>query len=428
MKTIKILLLISIIAVTAFKANAQGKFSENTPEELADKQTKWMKTQLVLDETVAQQAYVINLKYAEQIISLRESNKRRISKLRELKSITKNKDGELKKIFTPNQYEEYLAKKEEMKEAIKEKRKTKNGSNNDSSVILNKLEYDGLERSYYIYLPKSYNSLSELPVVLVLHGGGKADGKETSQRLGYNKIAEREDFIAVYPNGINAQWNDGRGVNYFVDDNTNIDDVGFISALIDKLIEDYKGNPSRIYITGLSNGGMMTLRLGCELGNKLTAIAPVIANIPKNIYSDCKPVSSLPILLMNGTKDPLVPWDGGFVKAFNKEMGEVVSTEKTVQFWVQNNNCNTTPTVAVVPDTDSTDNSTVIVNTYENKGSGADVVLYTIEGGGHTLPGSNIPNVPSILGEKNNDIDGAEIIWGFFKKTRNKHLINNKIE
>lgn len=293
---------------------------------------------------------------------------------------------------------------------------------NDQALVkdlsLQKLKLGKLKRSYYIHLPTDHQSTAILPVMLVLHGGGKADGAKLAQRTGYNAIADRDGFIVVYPNGIDNQWNDGRGVTFRKADNTRIDDVGFLSALIDLIIRDYKGDPRRVYVTGLSNGGMMALRLGCELDSKITAIAPVIANIPKNIIDQCKPDNPLPVLLMNGTEDPLVPWDGGSVRFLHKRMGKVASTDETIHFWVTHNQCNPKPVIRTLPDRDTTDNSRVIVSTYTNAGNRSEVILYAIEGGGHSFPGSNVPDRPRLVGKKNHDIDGAEVIWNFFKRHR----------
>ena len=287
----------------------------------------------------------------------------------------------------------------------------------DTGLSHERLQVDGVERTYYLHLPPIYESAAMLPVVLILHGGGRADGDEVAARLGYDEIADSERFIAVYPNGVDAQWNDGRGSTFRnTEDGPNVDDVGFIAALIDEMVRAYKGDSSRIYVTGVSNGGMMALRLGCELGSRLAAIAPVIANIPKNIIEGCLPDSPLPVLVMNGTDDPIIPWEGGPVTLFGREMGEVVSTEETVGFWVARNQCDPTPEVSALPDTDTADQSTVTVSTYGNPTNGNEVVLYTIEGGGHSFPGSNVPDRPRIVGIKNNDINGSEVIWEFFQK------------
>lgn len=289
-------------------------------------------------------------------------------------------------------------------------------SQSSPGLIKREIMSIGLKRSYYLHLPENYNNNDEkLPVLFVLHGGGnRGDGKTLANRLNFNSLADSSNFIAVYPNGIDGIWNDGRGITFEGPGDTTINDVGFISDLIDQLINNYNADAGRIYVTGLSNGGMMTLRLGCELSSKIAAIAPVIANFPRSIFNKCHPKAPVPILIMNGTNDPLVPWNGGYVKFFRRKMGKVVSTKETVQFWVRHNQCDTIPIVQNLPDTDKDDQSSVVVTTYPNKKYGAEVVLYTIKGGGHTLPGSNMPDRPFLLGRKNNDIVGEKVILKFF--------------
>ena len=178
----------------------------------------------------------------------------------------------------------------------------------EDELILKTIKHNGIIRTFYLHLPVNFDEMNALPVVLILHGGGKGNGKDLAERTHYIEIADRDGFIVVFPNGIDAQWNDGRGKTFQKKKEIeNIDDVGFISSLIDYLIENYKGDSKRVYVTGLSNGGMMTFRLGCEIASKLSAIAPVIANIPEKIVHNCNPDGPLPVLIMNGTEDPLVP-------------------------------------------------------------------------------------------------------------------------
>jgi polyhydroxybutyrate depolymerase len=280
------------------------------------------------------------------------------------------------------------------------------------------IRFGGRERTFHLHLPPACEAAARLPVVLALHGGGKGDAAQLAARTGFCELADHEGFIAVFPNGVDGQWNDGRGRTYYQTDNTDVDDVGFIAALIDRLVEKHQGDPERIYVTGISNGGHMALRLGCEIGSKLAAIAPVCGSIPKNIHGQGAPGAPLSVLLMNGTDDPLVPWEGGAVRFFRKTMGEVVSTEQTIEFWVRHNRCNPQPSVRELPDRYPRDGSTVRVSTYTGGDDGTEVVLYAIEGGGHNLPGSRIPEQRLITGRKNNDINGAEVIWDFFKQHR----------
>lgn len=208
-------------------------------------------------------------------------------------------------------------------------RATASGKSPD--LTLQTLQSGSVSHSFYVHEPASARTAKRRAVVLILHGGGKADGDETAARTGFWQLADQHGFLAVYPNGVDSQWNDGRGKTYKrAAGNTDNDDVGFIADLIDVLVADFAADADRIYVTGLSNGGMMTLRLGCELDEKIAAIAPVIASMPKNISATCAPAGPLPVLLMNGTDDPIVPWNGGDVRVFRKSLGAVLSTQATV--------------------------------------------------------------------------------------------------
>ena len=284
------------------------------------------------------------------------------------------------------------------------------------SLELKSIVVDGMRRTYYIHFPPAHESSSQLPLVLVLHGGGKGDGLTPAKYLGFTSLADSQGFVVAYPNGIDSYWRDGRGYTHRGVSDTTVDDVGFISQLIDHLVREHNLAPKRVYVTGMSSGGMMTLRLGCELSSKLAAIAPVVANIPKNLINSCRPERALPVLVMNGTDDPLMPYNGGYVHFFRKEMGEVVSTSETVSFWVKHNGCNSAPSTRDLPNRNRRDRSRVKMRAYANPNNGCEVVLYTIKGGGHTMPGSDMPDRPRIIGHKNVDINGAKEIWEFFKR------------
>ena len=274
----------------------------------------------------------------------------------------------------------------------------------------------GRERTYFVYSPPSQTGKASKPVVFLLHGGGGADGYEMAKRTGINRIAHREGFLVVYPYGVDGQWNDGRGKTFRrADDNTDVDDVGFIAAILDELIQSGSADPKRVYAVGLSNGGMMTYRLGIELGDRLTAIAAIIANLPANLANQ-KPVRPLPVLIMNGTADPMMPWDGGSVRVLGKKYGEVLSTAATVRYWTKAAGLREPPETRKLADRGSDDRSAVEVDVYRKPQGTLEVVLYRVVGGGHNLPGGQTPDRPLLLGPKNMDIHALEEVWSFFNK------------
>jgi len=272
----------------------------------------------------------------------------------------------------------------------------------------------GLERTYTIHIGSSYDKARPTPLLIVLHGGG-GTGQGMVKLTGFNAVADREDFIVVYPDGFEKHWNDGRGVQWQAQ-TENVDDVGFISALIDHLSDELSIDAKRIYVTGISNGGMMSHRLGCELSQKIAAIAPVASNIPVNMASVWAPSRPVPVLIINGTDDPLERWDGGEIRLGRNTFGIVLSVADTVKFWVGKDQCSPSPTIRQLPDKDPSDGTMVRKEVYGGCQDGAEVVLYAVEGGGHTWPGGLQYLTPVIIGKTSRDFNASEVIWQFFKE------------
>jgi len=281
--------------------------------------------------------------------------------------------------------------------------------------------HDSLKRTFNIHIPSTFDKSLQLPLVIVLHGRG-ANGASMIilTHKGFNKMADNDGFIIVYPDGIELNWNDGR-MDEEANDRAhreNINDVGFISALIDSMINDYNIDPKRVYVTGISNGAIMSYRLACELSDKITAIAPVDGNIPIMLFPECSPSRPVSVLAINNTDDPLVPFQGGEIYGqFHRiKLGKVLSVYESIGFWVIRNGCSVTPVEAEEPDRDPKDGTKVTMKQYRNDIEGTEVVLYTVEGGGHTWPGG-VQYLPAwIIGKTSRDFDANEVIWSFFKK------------
>lgn len=285
------------------------------------------------------------------------------------------------------------------------------GCTPNSGLEPKSIEHDGIQRTYSIHVPPTYDGSVPVAVVFVLHGG-KGNAQKAAYATGFNDLADRDGFIVVYPEGLYNQWNDGRNASFGNHDVTQVDDVGFISALIDQLAQDYTIDSSRAYATGMSNGGMMTHRLACELSNRLAAVAPVIGAVPEALAPLCTPTRPIPILMINGTDDRLVRWEGGPVVGREK-WGNLLSIEQTVALWVDKNGCSSTPSTEWFLDTDPNDGTRVWIDQYAGN---ADVVFYGIDGGGHTWPGGARYQRPVLLGKVSRDIVASEVIWDFFQQ------------
>lgn len=277
---------------------------------------------------------------------------------------------------------------------------------------------DSLLRDYHLYLPSDPSSA---PIVFLFHGnGGSSD-----QILGLNgtvapykvwmDIALTENIILVVPNGREGSeekqgWNDCRAD---ASTNPDSDDVLFFNDILEYVKNTYSSGIPSVYATGISNGGSMAMRLADESPDSLNGVAIVVASRPVN--SECVSSSrSLPVLIMNGTDDPLVPHEGGQI-ASNR--GEVFSTQQSVDYWVQRNGTDLTPIQTIIPDIDPDDESSVRQYSYNNGTNGARVEYFEVVGGGHTEPSlqerySAIYKL--IVGTQNADLEMAEHVWRFF--------------
>ena len=276
--------------------------------------------------------------------------------------------------------------------------------------------HSGLERTYRIHIPPSFDKTRAMPLIIALHGGGGTGKKmEELTHSGFNELSDKEGFIVVYPDGVERHWNDGRKEVRYRAHRQEIDDVGFISTLIDKLVKELNVDKKRVYATGMSNGAMMSHRLACELCDKIAAIAPVTGSLPEAL-SDAKPSRAVSVLIINGTKDPLMPWKGGYAHLGRLKVGKVLSTHDTVKFWIANNKCQSKPTVTLKPDKDPKDGTRVSCEVYSGGKNRTEVTLYTVQDGGHTWP-NGFQYLPKlIIGRTSRDINANEVIWDFFKK------------
>jgi len=273
------------------------------------------------------------------------------------------------------------------------------------------LAHDGALRTYLLHVPASYTGETAVPLVVALHGGN-GTGRKMSYLTGFNTLSEQEGFIAVYPEGADNQWNDGREAR-FGGPMKDIDDVGFIAATLDALSAEFNINAKRVYATGASNGGMMSHRLACELTERFAAVAPVIAAIPEELEPDCTPAGPISVLMINGQDDWLVPWEGGAVMG-RDDWGRILSVEDTVTSWVAHNGCSPEPVVTWEPDRAPRDGTRVWRDDYGEGPGGGVVVFYGVEGGGHTWPGGPAYQAEVLLGTVSRDMDASAVIWEFF--------------
>ena len=264
------------------------------------------------------------------------------------------------------------------------------------------ITFQGLDRDFIVYIPDSYEHISKSSVVFVFHGfGGSNDQIMFNSDI--NSIAERENFIVVYPQGSSffgyPHWNVGGWTNL-----SSVDDVGLIDFLIELISQEYNINHDRIYATGMSNGGFFSFLLGCQLSEKFAAVASVTGSMTNETFNECNPKREVPILQIHGTDDSIVTYNG------NSAIGSI-GVSQVLSYWSSNNYCSTNPEVSDIADSNPNDNIHVQRFLFDGGINGSVVEHYKIYGGEHVWFNYE-------------DINSSELIWEFFSN----HDINGYID
>jgi polyhydroxybutyrate depolymerase len=273
----------------------------------------------------------------------------------------------------------------------------------DSIVI------QGRYRPFLVYAPDASPQTGRLPILMVLHGG-LGNGRSVARQTGFADYVDRIGLLAVFPNSVGEQWNDGRATT-----DHGLDDVAFLRGVIAKLVQTRGGDPSRVFAAGVSNGGMMAQRMACDAADAVTAVGSVIANMPQDLARHCHPSRPTPVMMISATEDPLMPWNGGEIASshlFGGAGGLVVSALNTFKLWSTLDGC---------PKSRVTKLPGIQVKRHlaTQCRSGTQVVLYEIDGGGHGWPGGRDPQGPiarRIIGKVSNDISASALLIRFFEE------------
>jgi polyhydroxybutyrate depolymerase len=269
-----------------------------------------------------------------------------------------------------------------------------------------------LWRTYWLYTPTSYNDEQPRPLVIVFHGG-HGRGNRLENRIGMDAVADRENFIVAYPDAAgDRHWNDGRPTT-----ENGIDDILFVNTMIDDIEKLRKIDPDRIYVTGMSNGGSFVARLACEKPDRFAAFAQVASTMSVELAETCNPVKPLPVMMINGTADNLVRWNGGELRKSGKlgNGGKVIGVMEAIDKWAKLDKCSGKPVISMLADRDPDDMTHIKMIRYNDCSAQSEVVLLEVQGGGHAWPGATEnARIKRIVGITSKDINASEEIWQFF--------------
>lgn len=276
------------------------------------------------------------------------------------------------------------------------------------------LKVGELEREFLIYVPGTLKAGAAPPLVFVFHGGNST-AKGVMRLSQFNRVADRAGAIVVYPQGIGGNWNDGRINRVSQAYREKVDDLAFFDQLLAEVSGKHTVDSKRIYLTGISNGGIFAHYVAANRSEKVAAIAVVVGGIAESVAEHFEPSQPVSVLVIQGTEDPLMPYEGGKVAGGTaKDRGSIVSTDRTVQLWAAANGCNGDLEQATLPDKAPTDGCATQTMTWRGGKNESVVALYRVEGGGHTWPGGAQYLPKLIVGKVTHDID-SQTIWQFFE-------------
>ncbi|WP_171976932.1 alpha/beta hydrolase family esterase [Brasilonema sennae] len=274
----------------------------------------------------------------------------------------------------------------------------------------------GYTRTYDIYTPKSYSPSRPMPLVMVFHGD-EGSGRSISNVSQFNKLADQKGFIVVYPDGIDQRWSIKNK------NKRNIDDVSFVKNLINHIQEVRNIDSRRIYASGFSRGGILTQALSCELSDKIAAFASVAGSLPRRLKPNCQPEMPVSILMINGTNDQSVNYQGDK----KTQKGSLVSIPEAIEFWRTHNQC---PEYTAKNDTflagnqsdapagsrASRDRSKLKTYSYSGCSAGSEVVELAVVNGGHLWYGGSSTDKDVNDFNKDLGLDSTQTIWDFFER------------
>lgn len=272
----------------------------------------------------------------------------------------------------------------------------------------------GERRDFVLYVPKTLRPGA--PLLFVFHGSG-GDGESMREAAGYefDELADANGFVVVYPDGYETTWNDCRKGSPQPARVANIDDESFAEAIVAKEVADHGIDRKRVFSAGWSNGGQLGFRFALERAGEFAGVAAISASLPRPGNLACKPSGApMAVMIVNGTDDPINPFNGGDVRLGAADLGPVYSSQETAQYWAKLNGIAAPPRTQRLAHKNASDPTSVDETTWSEPGK-PPVVLYSVHGGGHVVP-QRTPQFWGGLGKQTLDLDAPVAIWNFFSK------------
>jgi polyhydroxybutyrate depolymerase len=283
------------------------------------------------------------------------------------------------------------------------------GITRDSLIV------DGRSRALLVYTPERLPPSP--PLLIALHGARRsAEHMRRLTAFELERIAEREGVVVVYPEGVERTWNDCRVATAYPARKLAVDDLGFLRAIVRRMRAELGIDTSRVFAIGFSNGAQLALRVALEDPGLVRGVAVVGAALPVGDNLGCtRSGAAVPIMIVNGTDDPINPFEGGRASLFGiRDLGRVASTAATARYFADLAGHAGAPSVLRIADV-APDDGTWVEQTTWSDPARPEVTLLTVHGGGHTLPAPRA-TLPRIMGRTNRDVSGAELIWSFFAR------------
>jgi len=261
----------------------------------------------------------------------------------------------------------------------------------DGGLERRSLTFAERTRCYLLHKPQGTAPGEKVSLYLALHGGG-GSGVQMCRAFPLHSLPAGKKAVVAYPDAVvldrKSNWADGRtetvpGREAFGD----VDDVGFLSTIVDDLSREFPVDRRRVFATGISNGAFMIQRMAAERADRFAAIVPIIGGMAEPVVAAFAPSSPVAVLVINGTADPLVPFEGGDVHFFRQKLGRTVPVRKIIDLWVRADGCGAEAKVAEIPDVVTDDGASAVSFRYEGGRGGTVVELIEVRGGGHTWPG-----------------------------------------